>query len=463
MSTTFIPPAPVNGSSKMVWQERKLWRSGDPTDYVETMPPSEGSPLDQLHKRIQQYDKGMCEGWRVEIENLLIFAGLFSATVTAFLVDSYKWLQRDSSEVSAQLLSQISLQLNAIANNATLASPSTILDEAFSPTPQAVRVNILWFTSLVLCLSTVIFGILCLHWVREYTLDISLCPADAITIHQMRYDGLLGWKVPTIMDWLPAILQTSVILFFAGVLDLLWSVHNTVAAIVTAFVGLVTVATIFTTLAPVVQTITDFHHFTRVGHDPQAYVAPCPYRSPLSWLVLRLIIMLDPVLSKQRFLFSSWTAIDIFSHERSMRPEHGSKAYNVRAFARALKCIMVKLSPELNQDITRDVYHTLYDAVDRVTSAAILLDWAELTGEERNLKTTLKDLRSSGMYQAQYDLLMERFLRKASPVQENRKLLLELQVRCLNTLGDRKITDMGEVFSDAANNCYYYLLEKKGT
>ncbi|KAM6490086.1 hypothetical protein JOM56_014405, partial [Amanita muscaria] len=173
-------------------------------------------------------------------------------------MDSYKWLQPDNTKMSAQLLSRISLQLNAIANNATPVSASTVLDEAFVATPRNVRINIFWFTSLVLCLSTVIFGILCLQWIREFTRDISSYAVDCITIRRMRYDGLLNWKVPAIVNWLPIILQTSVLLFFAGVLDLLWSVHDTVAAVITAIVKLVTVAIIFTTVAPVVQTIIHF-------------------------------------------------------------------------------------------------------------------------------------------------------------------------------------------------------------
>ncbi|KIL54382.1 hypothetical protein M378DRAFT_114042 [Amanita muscaria Koide BX008] len=451
MSTTPVPPVSVNRGSKTEKREHKLWRSDDP-NYVETMPQGKGSPLDQIYTRMQQYDKGICKEWQDEIEHLLIFAGLFSATVTAFLVDSYKWLQQDRTDVSAQLLSQISLQLSAIANNSTPVPPSTILDEAFIPASQSIRVNIFWFTSLVLCLSTVIFGILCLQWLGEFARNISLSPADAITIRQMHYDGLERWKVPTIIDCLPVILQISVILFFAGLLDLLWSVHKTVATVVTVFVGLVTMGIIFTTAAPVIQTIIDFRHFTSVGNDTNACVIPCPYRSPLSSFALHIFMI------KHR----SWAEFDIFSHKGSMRPSHAKKTYNPKGLARALRWIMAKLSPELNQDIPQDVYHLLHDVIDCSTTRAVLLDWAELMGETRNLRNTLEDLRSSGMKQARYDLLMERLLRKTSPVQENRKLLLELQVRCINTLGDKKMADMGEVFLEVAHNCYYYLLENKG-
>ncbi|KAF8899338.1 hypothetical protein BD779DRAFT_1431892, partial [Infundibulicybe gibba] len=40
-----------------------------------------------------QFDKEFCGGWNSEIDSLLTFAGLFSAVVTAFTVESYKLLQ----------------------------------------------------------------------------------------------------------------------------------------------------------------------------------------------------------------------------------------------------------------------------------------------------------------------------------------------------------------------------------
>ncbi|KAF9467504.1 hypothetical protein BDZ94DRAFT_1155683, partial [Collybia nuda] len=48
-------------------------------------------------------DDGMCKGWREQIDTLIIFAGLFSATVTAFAVESYQWLQESPSDTLARL------------------------------------------------------------------------------------------------------------------------------------------------------------------------------------------------------------------------------------------------------------------------------------------------------------------------------------------------------------------------
>ncbi|PFH48867.1 hypothetical protein AMATHDRAFT_148923 [Amanita thiersii Skay4041] len=91
----------------------------------------------------------MCNAWRDEIEKLLLFAGLFSATVTAFSIESYKWLREDATEISARLLLQISNQLNVTANYLQ-TTPSTQVP--FSSDPRSIRINVFWFLSLVLCL-----------------------------------------------------------------------------------------------------------------------------------------------------------------------------------------------------------------------------------------------------------------------------------------------------------------------
>ncbi|KAJ7866661.1 hypothetical protein B0H13DRAFT_2561111 [Mycena leptocephala] len=46
----------------------------------------------------EKYDKGLVESWKSDMEGMLIFAGLFSASLTAFLVESYKTLNLDSSD-----------------------------------------------------------------------------------------------------------------------------------------------------------------------------------------------------------------------------------------------------------------------------------------------------------------------------------------------------------------------------
>lgn len=103
---------------------------------------------------------------------LLTQAGLFSAALTAFVVESYQQLSPDPTDQMIQLLTQIAVQTNgytvsASHANATSTGPG-ITPPPFEPSHNAVLVNRLWFASLVLALITTSFGILIKQWLREY-------------------------------------------------------------------------------------------------------------------------------------------------------------------------------------------------------------------------------------------------------------------------------------------------------
>ncbi|KAJ7792721.1 hypothetical protein B0H14DRAFT_3562485, partial [Mycena olivaceomarginata] len=59
----------------------------------------------------EKYDKALVESWKSDMDGLLIFA-LFSASLTAFLIESYKTLSPDQGAMTIALLAQISHQLD---------------------------------------------------------------------------------------------------------------------------------------------------------------------------------------------------------------------------------------------------------------------------------------------------------------------------------------------------------------
>ncbi|KDR66586.1 hypothetical protein GALMADRAFT_26637, partial [Galerina marginata CBS 339.88] len=122
-------------------------------------------PWSVLLKPRMEEDKIRCEAWKEEVNNLLIFAGLFSAVVTAFVIESYKTLQPDPNSAVVDLLSRIATRLDDPPLNEV--SPITSA-ASFSPPPSSIRINILWFLSLILSLTTVLVGIITLQWLREY-------------------------------------------------------------------------------------------------------------------------------------------------------------------------------------------------------------------------------------------------------------------------------------------------------
>ncbi|KAJ7919224.1 hypothetical protein B0H13DRAFT_2186969, partial [Mycena leptocephala] len=90
----------------------------------------------------EKYDKALVESWRSNMAGMLIFAGLFSTSLTAFLIESYKTLNPDTGDSTIRLLTQISLQLSASANGSTFSVPPP---PTFTPSTPALVCNALWF------------------------------------------------------------------------------------------------------------------------------------------------------------------------------------------------------------------------------------------------------------------------------------------------------------------------------
>ncbi|KJA27566.1 hypothetical protein HYPSUDRAFT_104912, partial [Hypholoma sublateritium FD-334 SS-4] len=120
---------------------------------------------------ILREDKLRCQAWNDEVQTLLIFAGLFSAVVTACVIQAYQDIQQiPTNQIIALILLNYGAQANQTATNesmAILANFASNLATHGSYT-SSIRVNIVWFLSLILSLTTVLVGIIALQWIREY-------------------------------------------------------------------------------------------------------------------------------------------------------------------------------------------------------------------------------------------------------------------------------------------------------
>ncbi|OBZ73635.1 hypothetical protein A0H81_06409 [Grifola frondosa] len=97
--------------------------------------------------------------------------------------------------------------------------------------PRHVRINVLWFSSLVFSLVSASIGILTKQWLREYTSGAASSPRENARIRQFRHEGFVSWRIPETIALLPILLQIALVLFFVGLLDLLWSLHPVVAGV----------------------------------------------------------------------------------------------------------------------------------------------------------------------------------------------------------------------------------------
>ncbi|KAL0063636.1 hypothetical protein AAF712_009434 [Marasmius tenuissimus] len=224
-------------------------------------------------------------------------AGLFSAVVTAFTIESYQWLEEQPEDTTVTLLKQLSWQQ---INGTTPPNP-----EPFQVSTSVVRINVLWFLSLIIALVDALFALLCKQWLREHSRHThTRTPAEALALRWLRNQSLKKWHVPTILASLPMLLELALFLFLAGLLELLRTRHPVPFAIAMAVVVLTALFYIVTTIIPSVNIIRQALRVTqrlremRIGEDtcqspfdfivslpPLEYT--CPLKSPQAWAAFR--------------------------------------------------------------------------------------------------------------------------------------------------------------------------------
>ncbi|KAK1218722.1 hypothetical protein PQX77_018621 [Marasmius sp. AFHP31] len=243
-----------------------------------------------IEKEMRSLEEGCRGGWKDDIDTLLVFAGLFSAVVTGFLVESYQWLEEAPEDTTVALLRQISQQM--ASTSATLPLPP------FKPTSSAVRINVLWFLSLTIGLVVALIGLLCKQWIRELRRPThTRSPSADVALILLQTWSVREWHVKTIVISLPMLLELALFLFFAGLLDLLHTRHPAPFVAVMVVVILTGLFYLVTTLIPTADFIKKvFHQISTFEDDCRFPVVDnimtqpamedtCPYKSPQAWAV----------------------------------------------------------------------------------------------------------------------------------------------------------------------------------
>ncbi|KAJ7213588.1 hypothetical protein GGX14DRAFT_360925, partial [Mycena pura] len=224
----------------------------------------------------EKYDKSLVESWKSDMEGMLIFAGLFSASLTAFITESYKTLVPDSGDSTVQLLTQISQQLAAAANGS--AVPPFAPKTHFAPPATSLVCNALWFISLGLSLTCALVATLLEQWARDFLhrADMRSSPVIRARIFSYLYYGLKRFNMHTVVDVIPLLLHASLCFFFAGLVAFLLPINIAIAGLAAAILAIVVGVYVLLTVLPM-------------------WHLDCPYRTPLSnacWRLSQYITML---------------------------------------------------------------------------------------------------------------------------------------------------------------------------
>lgn len=190
-------------------------------------------------------------------------AGLFSAAVTAFVVDSYKQLQPDNTQrvVAAALHALV-----VAANSSTTSSISASSAGASAEPSSLLRwINGLWFTSLFFSFAAALLCIMVKQWLDEYSARTRASSRNArhwARRHAFYRRGLDEWNIPAIISLLPLLLHVALFLFLAGAGVLLWTLDELIAAWLTGLTGILLVFYAVCTVLPF-------------------WISDCPFASPL--------------------------------------------------------------------------------------------------------------------------------------------------------------------------------------
>ncbi|KAI0787189.1 hypothetical protein BC629DRAFT_496633 [Irpex lacteus] len=181
-----------------------------------------------MGKEVREFDEEKIRNSKEDIDTLLVFAGLFSAVLSAFVVAAYPSLQPDRMDTVVYTLQVIAAQTAGyhLTGNAITSSPAPLPPlPAFKPASNDIRVNILWFASLVISLITASFAMLVKQWLREFLAVDVPSPQARLRIRHFREPQLRKWMVFEIAASLPLLLQLSLGLFFVGLCYFTAAIH----------------------------------------------------------------------------------------------------------------------------------------------------------------------------------------------------------------------------------------------
>src|SRR5712672_2768771 len=167
---------------------------------------------------------------------------------------------RPSSQATLVLYAaRIDQQLSQ--SNGTLPDPT----QPFSPPIWSVWVNGLWLMSLCIGLTCALLATLLQQWARRYLRGAypQLSPHKRARIRAFYSEGVEKLHVPWAVELLPALLHTSLFLFFAGLGVFLFSIHRTLFNIIMSWIGLCGFVYVYLTFLPI-------------------FYKDSPYSSPLS-------------------------------------------------------------------------------------------------------------------------------------------------------------------------------------
>ncbi|KIJ98881.1 hypothetical protein K443DRAFT_626334 [Laccaria amethystina LaAM-08-1] len=173
-------------------------------------------------------DRASIETWNKDFDSLPIFSGLFATILTAFVLETYKELKPDQTQA---IITTLQAGFNSLNNNGTSINPAGVFPAAaFNPTARSVRVNGCFFVALAFTLMSASGAMISKVWSSEYGRRATTgSPYQQALRRQWHYKGLTVFYYQEVLDFLPFLLYSAIMMFMVGICDWLYGIHKKIA------------------------------------------------------------------------------------------------------------------------------------------------------------------------------------------------------------------------------------------
>ncbi|KAG8957849.1 hypothetical protein FRC03_009758 [Tulasnella sp. 419] len=219
----------------------------------------------EYDKVAKNHDQALVMTLNSRLDNLIIFAGLFSAVNTAFIILSLGLLGATPSDNTNNLLRLFLSQTLRDSSIIEAASPP------WEPAAVGVRTSYLFAASLSCSLLTAAGALVGKQWLAYYERTSQTgTQNDWAIARQRKSDAIEAYHFRSILDALSILIQISVLLFMIGLIVYIDDLHRGVASVVLAAVVFGSAVYLYTVVVAV--------------WDPH-----CPFQTPTSRILRHLL------------------------------------------------------------------------------------------------------------------------------------------------------------------------------
>ncbi|KAJ7155754.1 hypothetical protein C8R46DRAFT_1116385 [Mycena filopes] len=177
-------------------------------------------------KLATEFDEEFLQKYGNDLDTSLIFAGLFSAVSSAFIIQIQPEFQADPNATTETLLL-------LLVQNITGTMPAVQISTQPTPVVTLVVAQSLLYFSLSSTLLAALLAVLGKQWLLHYSSVGARGTIEERGVERQRkLDGLRRWKFDLVMQLSPLLLQLALLLFASALSVYLWSIHHALAAIV---------------------------------------------------------------------------------------------------------------------------------------------------------------------------------------------------------------------------------------